>query len=64
MTMGPIPYLVNIGIPSAVIDNSDDAPWKISADVYGGVNRQYSVDAINEGLNYMSWWRVITTFWW
>ena len=64
MTMGPIPYLVNIGIPSIFIDNSDDAPWEISADVYGGVNRQYSVDAINKGLNYMSWWRVITPFWW
>ena len=49
MTYGLIPYLVNIGIPSAFIDNSDDAPWEITADLLGGVDRNYNSDDIKQG---------------
>ena len=64
MTYGLIPYLVNIGIPSAFIDNSDDAPWEITADLLGGVDRNYNSDDIKQGWNYFSWGRLIGPFWW
>ena len=66
MIYGPIPYLINIGIPSAFIDNSDDVPWEITADLFGGVNRNYNFNDVKRGWNYF-WWRrlLIKPFgWW
>ena len=64
MTYGPIPYLVNIGIPSAFIDNSDDAPWEITADLLGGVDRNYNSDDIQKGWDYFWRGRLVGSFWW
>jgi len=64
MTFGPIPYLIDIGIPSAFIDNNDNAPWEITADILGGVNRSYNQDDVKQGWNYFWWGRIIGPFWW
>ena len=45
-------YLLRIGIPSAFIDNDDNAPWEITADLIGGVNRLYNEDHVNKGWQY------------
>ena len=44
------------------IDNSDDAPWEITADLLGGVDRNYNSDDIKQGWNYFSWGRLIGPF--
>lgn len=49
---GPIPYLINIGIPSAFIDNRDNTPWEIMADIFGGVDRKYNEDDVKKGWAY------------
>ncbi len=49
---GPIMYLLRIGIPSAFIDNDDNTPWEITADLIGGVNRPYNEDHVNKGWQY------------
>ena len=36
MSMGLGNYLIQIGIPSAFIDNSDETPWELSASMLGG----------------------------
>lgn len=64
MSYGPVPYLVNIGIPSAFIDNNDNAPWEIHADILGGVNRRYSEQDAKTGWNYFIWGRIVGPFWW
>ena len=64
MTYGSIPYLLHIGIPSSFIDNSDDAPWEITADLIGGVDRDYNSDDIKKGWNYFWWGRLIGPFCW
>ena len=64
MLYGPIPYLINIGIPSVFIDNSDNAPWEIHADILGGVSRPYSEHDARVGWDYFIWGRIITPFWW
>lgn len=64
ITYGPIPYLINIGIPSAFIDNRDDKPWEIIADLLDGVDRKYNSDDIKKGWDYFWWGRLIGPFWW
>lgn len=61
MTFGLIPYLFNIGIPSVFIDNGDK---KITADLIGGVNRNYNSEDVKQGWNYFGWGRLIGPFWW
>ena len=62
--MGLPLYLLNIALPSAVINNKDDAPWEITADLLGGVNRKFDSTSLNKGWNYFWWGRVIGPFWW
>ena len=64
MTFGPIPYLINIGIPSFSIDNADNAPWEITADILGGVNINHNQNDIKQGWNYFWRGRIIGPFWW
>lgn len=63
-SMGLPLYLLNIALPSAVINNEDDAPWEITADLLGGVNRKFDSTSLNKGWNYYWWGRVIGPFWW
>ena len=57
-------YLVSIGIPSAVVDNGDNTPWEITADLLGGVTRPYNKDDITRGVNYMVLESFVGPFWW
>ena len=61
VVFGPIPFLINIGIPSAFIDNSDDAPWEITADLLGGVDRNYNSEYVKQGWKYL-WERLVGPF--
>jgi RHS repeat-associated protein len=64
LTYGPGGYLFNIGIPSVFIDNSDDAPWEITADIFGDVNRTYKSNDLKTGWQYFGWGRIVGPYWW
>jgi len=62
-TLGLLPYLVNIGIPS-LLYNHDNAPWEITADILGGVNRNYNQTNVNDGFLYFFLSKIFIPFWW
>ena len=60
---GPIPYLLNIGLPS-VLMNGDNEPWEITADILGGVNREHDAGDVKRGWDYFGWGRFVGPQWW
>ena len=56
--------VLNIGLPSAVLNNSDNTPWEILADLLGGVKRNYYEKDKVRAENYYLWSRIIGPFWW
>ena len=40
--------MISIGIPSTFIYNSDDAPWKTTADLLGGVENENKIKISEE----------------
>lgn len=61
---GPGGFLALIGIPSAFIDNNDNAPWEITADKFGDVNRKYNANDLKRGWQYFTCGRTVGPYWW
>jgi hypothetical protein len=61
---GAARYLTNIAIPSALIDNDDNAPWEITADKFGGVTRPYNQGDVKRGWQYFGLGPVVAPYWW
>ena len=60
---GPIPYLINVGIPSPLM-NGDNEPWEIMADILGRVDRELNADDVQRGWDYFIWGSVVGPVWW